>query len=462
MQKDKLGHNSQHKTIVDYIDKNKRCKITKEIIDKYFKLKVIDGNYRENWLNDSECIGLKLRLRPGGTYTWYYSRWSKSLKKPVHYRLTEYPAMSIKAARSLANELRSTIILGKDPKKVIAEYTDAKTLKVIAADWTKSVLNISKRFRAGTRKQTKARLKVWLFLKPTLKIGTNKKTKEVINKNFAALNIKEKKLRDITHEDAIAYHDAITQSSPSQANRVIDDIQQIFAWVLIRGEIKENPFLFSKKERNTVDKRMDRLKPFTKSQWKVVTECAFELAKKNTRVATACYALLMLAYTGRRKMEINQMQWKSNVRSSELYFGSAEQKNDDALTVPLLPGAISVLDKLKDMRKTKSKFLTSTRRAYCFPATRRSKKPYIIKTDKTWKSIVRLAQKKDASIEYKCIHMSRHTFACLTLEATNDIQYVADLMGWKSLKVAQVYTAYLGQQTKKAGIKKLHNFLHVA
>jgi site-specific recombinase XerD len=58
--------------------------------------------------------------------------------------------------------------------------------------------------------------------------------------------------------------------------------------------------------------------------------------------------------------------------------------------------------------------------------------------------------------------MLRHTFACLTLEATNDIQYVADLMGWKSLKVAQVYTAYLGQQTKKAGIKKLHNFLHVA
>jgi integrase len=207
---------------------------------------------------------------------------------------------------------------------------------------------------------------------------------------------------------------------------------------------------------------MDRLKPFTKSQWKTVTECAFKLAKKNTRVATACYALLMLAYTGRRKMEINQMQWKSNVRSSELYFGSAEQKNDDALTVPLLPGAIAVLDKLKDMRKIKSKSLTSTRRAYCFPATRRSKKPYIIKTDKTWKQIVRLAQKIDASIEYKCIHMLRHTFACLTLEATNDIQYVADLMGWKSLKVAQVYTAYLGQQTKKAGIKKLHNFLHVA
>ena len=162
----------------------------------------------------------------------------------------------------------------------------------------------------------------------------------------------------------------MVSQSRSKKGRVIDDIQQIFAWALVRGEIKENPFLFSKKERNTVDKRMDRLKPFTKSQWKVVTECAFKLAKKNTRLATACYALLMLAYTGRRKMEINQMQWKSNVRSSELYFGSAEQKNDDALTVPLLPGAIEVLDKLKDMRKTKSKSLTTTKRAYCFPATR--------------------------------------------------------------------------------------------
>jgi integrase len=464
MKANNFGHNSQYKTIDDFIV-NGRVKITKEIIEKYFKLNVgKDGQYIDSVLNDSECIGLRLRKRSNRNLTWYFERWNKKLNKPSKYKLLNYPELSIKAARTLATELRSKIVLGEDPKTIIAEYTDAKSLRVFADEWVKNVLNVSKRFRPGTRKQTRARLKTWLYLKPSLKIGTNKKTREIINKHFSVLNIQNKKLRDITHEDAIAFHDAITNCSPSQANRVIDDVQQIFKWAIAKEEIKENPFLFSAKERNTIDKRMDRTKPFTKPQWKTITKVATQLAYKNTRVATACYALLMLANTGRRKMEIQRMQWKANVREmqQELYFPSEEQKNDNTLTVPLLPGAMAVLKRLKAIRKQNSKTLTTTKRAYCFPATRRSKKPYIVKTDKTWKQIIKLAQKKDATIEYKCIHMLRHTFACLLLEATNDIQYVADLMGWKSLKVAQVYTAYLGQQTKKAGIKKLHNFLHVA
>jgi len=244
MKTNNFGHNSQHKTIDDFIV-NKRVKITKEIIDKYFKLKVDkNGQYTESVLNDSECIGLRLRQRSNGNKTWYYERWNKQLNRPTKYKLLEYPTLSIKDARNLATELRSQIVLGKDPKAIVAEYTNAKSLKFFAEEWTKKVLNVSKRFRPGTRKQTRARLKTWLYLKPSLKIGTNKQTRAVINKYFSILNIQNKKLRDITHEDAIAFHDAITNSSPSQANRVIDDVQQIFEWAISKGEIKENPFFF--------------------------------------------------------------------------------------------------------------------------------------------------------------------------------------------------------------------------
>jgi integrase len=73
-----------------------------------------------------------------------------------------------------------------------------------------------------------------------------------------------------------------------------------------------------------------------------------------------------------------------------------------------------------------------------------------------------LAKKKNPEIEYKCIHMLRHTFACLLLEATKDIKLVAQIMNWKSLKVAEVYADYLDRDPQKQGIKKLHNLLNTA
>ena len=57
--------------------------------------------------------------------------------------------------------------------------------------------------------------------------------------------------------------------------------------------------------------------------------------------------------------------------------------------------------------------------------------------------------------------MLRHSYACFLLEATRDIKLVAKIMNWKSLKVAEIYADYLGEQSKE-GTKKLEQFIHAA
>ena len=57
--------------------------------------------------------------------------------------------------------------------------------------------------------------------------------------------------------------------------------------------------------------------------------------------------------------------------------------------------------------------------------------------------------------------MLRHTFACLLMEKFKDIKLVARIMGWKSIKVAEIYSEYQ-DDTVKESIAQMNRFLRVA
>ena len=73
MSKKMMGHNMPPKVIDDFLildaDGNStgRIKITNTIINKYLVRKIKDGEYVERVINDSEKIGLKAKISPGGT-----------------------------------------------------------------------------------------------------------------------------------------------------------------------------------------------------------------------------------------------------------------------------------------------------------------------------------------------------------------------------------------------------------
>jgi len=467
-----LGHNSNNKTLQDFVIidpetglSTGRIKITDEIMQKYLICKINHNKPKgkdkiEAIINDSEVIGLKAVVKAGGTKSWYYEYKPKGSRRTERHTFpAKFPELKTKDARILAKAIKHELALGKNPKDTIAERSQAKTIAELATDWEENILNKSQRFRESTRKHIRARLKTWLHLKPKLRKYSNKGTVDHITKFHTDLNIKVIKLKFITKKELIAYHNAITLRSPSQADRVIDDLQQIFNYAVETGEVKENICRFNKDERNNVEKRMDAVRPFKKSEFLTLTKSIIRLTKKMPSLITACLALLLIAYTGRRKEEILTLKWSQiKMNNTEMHFSAVQTKNNKAFIAELLPAATAVLKRLEKRRKPSS----NLRDQYLFPATTKSKLPYLKNPIKTWKLAIGMAKNKNPEIEYKCIHMLRHTFACLLLEATKDIKLVAQIMNWKSLKVAEVYADYLDRDPQRQGIKKLHNLLNTA
>lgn len=457
-----LGHNSQHKKLIDFvITETGRVRITDQIVKTYLVPIILNGVAKDQTIYDSEVIGLRCRVRTGGSKVWFFEHKPPKSNRTFRYTFGHFPEVRTNEARILCKKIKHAIETGHDPKLIIAENTNTRTLETLTEEWIKSVLNISKRFRPETKLHTIARINAWLLLKPAIrKIGADSDTVSHINKHYSVLNIKKKNIKLITKQDLEAYHNAISLRSPSQANRIIDDIQQIFNYALEKGDIKENICKFSKEERNTIDKRMDTIKPFNKSQFHLIRKICLELAIKNPKLKIACYAILLLALTGRRKMEILKLRWDQvSLNNKELTFRSSDTKNDTAFTISLLPAASAVL---KRMRIIRTKLKSTTRRNYVFPSIRKSKKSWLNSPSSTWKKIIQIAKNKDYEITFKCLHMLRHTYACLLLEATSDIKLVAKIMNWKSLKVAEIYADYIGKAHTQRGINELNKYLHVA
>ena len=129
MTKKMMGHNQPPLTIEDFFifdaDGNNtgRIKLTNTFIKKYLtrKTKMVKKNgenesiYLERIVNDSEKIGLKAKINPGGSKSFFYSDYPKGKdaagKRRYHvpYHLGHFPEMKVDAARSLVENLKQAI-----------------------------------------------------------------------------------------------------------------------------------------------------------------------------------------------------------------------------------------------------------------------------------------------------------------------------------------------------------------
>jgi len=472
-----LGHNSNNKSLFDLIIKDPetgkstgRIKLNDTVIKNYLSYdhsKDVTEKDRDKGtiiINDSEKIGLKCRVRKSGTKTWYYEYTPKGSGRTERHTIGNFPEFNTKKAREVVEELKTAIKIGKNPRKIIAELNNSDTLGNVAAEFYQNRVAKSPKYK--DKKGIRNRLKVWLYLKPSKSKFANKETLKFITKNFNALNIQKKNIKIINKDDLISHHSKISEKSLAQANRVIDDIQQVFNYAVEKGLINHNPCRFKKEERNTIDSRMTKVEPYTKQQWWTIVKSTLFFMKNEKSSTPAAGSLLGRALTGRRKMEVQKLQWKQ-IREKEIVFASSDLKNDKPLHVPLLPMASQLFNRMENFKKSyrddNEKKLPEYRQKFVFPSLRKtSKKPYVVGVSKTWKKIILHASRKDSTIEYKCPHMLRHTFACMLLEATGNIKLVKDIMGWSDLKIVEVYTKYLGKKAAAQGIEKLNNFLHVA
>ena len=458
MKNNKLGHNNPPLTLEeDFIIKDNdgkstgRVKFTNTLLKKYLIRKLDDkSEYVERIINDSERVGLKAKVSPGGSKTLFYQYKPKGAKFPVKFMLGKFPEMSVDAARVLVNELKHAIKLGQDPKSVIAERMKAKTLNQVVDTWKQTVLNKSTRFAASTVTDTEQRLKNWIALS-----AVHPRTNKIIFNHKKDLDIGSMKMIEITKDHLIAWHAAVTLTGPYQANRCMDDLKVIFKWAVEQKILKENICKFTKVELNDEDTRLDDTDPYSAKEWKLLRRAVLKLIKKNPRVFTASMGILLSMLCGRRyKSEVLNLKWgqvdwdADKVRLPKTKTGKSEFSINR-----LSRWVLKTLWKKRN-ETFKGQKLKSIKASYLFPATRKSKKPYIQDIRKTWEKICGVA-----GVRCEEPYLLRHTWGCLALEATNgNYAAVKDEGGWKTTEMVMIYSQYNKKKLAKQS-EVIGNFL---
>ena len=448
MTKESIGHNNPPKSLEDFYllnDKGQstgRIKLSNTICKKYLVRKYDPKTdaYLTTTINDSEKPGLKARISQGGTKSFYYVLMPKGKKEngkrfnPVYYQLGNFPEMGVEAARSLVDDLKHAIKLGKDPKSIIKERQKAKRLFEVIEQWKDKVLHTSTRYAAKTIEDTEQRFKNWIDLE-----AYKPQTNRIILNYKKDLSIGAKRMVEITKDDLVAWHAAISKAGTYQANRCIDDIKVVFEWALEHKILKENICKFKKTELNDMYFRLDDKDPYTREEWRELRKAALKLIKQQPRVFLATMGILLAMFTGRRyKSEIlslkwGQVDWDSNkVRLPRTKTGKSEF-SINRLTRWILRSLWQYRTKTFKGKKVKS-----VKAQYLFPATRKSKKPYIQDIRKTWLKVCAAANVRAAEP-----YILRHTWGCLALEATNgNVKVVKDEGGWKTYKMVERYAKY--------------------
>jgi len=150
------------------------------------------------------------------------------------------------------------------------------------------VLFKSARFATKSIKDTEQRIKNWIHLS-----AIHPKTNKIIFNNRKDLNIGAKKMVEITKDDLIAWHAAVSLTGEPQGNRCVDDLKVIFKWALEQKIIKENICKFTKTELNEEYTRLDDKDPYSREEWRSLRKAALKLIKKNPRIKIACMGILL-------------------------------------------------------------------------------------------------------------------------------------------------------------------------
>ena len=441
-----IGHNQPPLTIEDFLIKDPdgisigRIKLTNTILKKYLvrKYDKEKDKYLERIVNDSEKIGLKAKVSPGGTKSFFYQYTPKGDRVPKKHHLGHFSEMKVDAARSLVEDLKQAIKLGQDPRTIIEERRNAKTLSEVITEWKQKELYKSVRYKASTTGDIENRFKCWIDLS-----SVHPTTNQIILKYRSDLNIGAKKMVEITKDDLVAWHAAISKAGPYQANRIVDDLKVVFKWAKPKY-IKENICVWTKDELNKKYKRMDEKDPYSREEWRAIRKAAVKLAKKNPRMFVACMVVLLTLYKGRRyKHELCTLKWTqidfdlNKVLLDDTKTGKS-QFSIDRLTR-------WVFKKMWAYKKNRFRNIKSIKSSYVFPSTRKSKRPYIQDIRKTWNKIC-----SAANVRRLEIYMLKHTWGCLALLATNgNMKAVKDEGGWKTWQMVENYAEYNEKQLKK-------------
>ena len=454
MQKEnKLGHNNPPRDETAPNEQG-RIRLTNALIKKLKrktkKDKNGDAQYVETIFNDTERVGLKLKINPGGSSSFFFQQWDRLKKYPVKYSLGQFPEVKIEVARDLVEKIKRGITVGTDPKSVIEANKLIPTLNKVISEWKDKIMENSKSYRESTREDINSRFKIWIDLAPKKKSLQN-----FILAHRSTLNLGERQIHNIEKSDVLAWFKVFSMRSPQQANRTIDDLKIVIDWAMENEtwKIKKNFAILTKEELNPKHKRIDMLDPYTKEEFKrirgvIMKKHTFRKNKKYPRNYAALMLILMAAFQGRRyRSEIGGVPW-TKVDSDRIILDRT--KTEDSRSMYELNRQTQwIIRQMKSYCKHKFKETRQIKyKTYVFPSIRKSKVGHCFNIDKTFKTIC-----AEAKVRRLPVYMLRHTWGSNAVAAGVPLDDIKDSGGWKSWAMVETYAKRDRKRRKKTSQK---------
>jgi hypothetical protein len=217
-------------------------------------------------------------------------------------------------ARNLAKEMMMKITRKEDPYSLLKARKKGRTMLSIYSDWVEKRLK-SANFKDNSIINYESRYNVYIRC-----ASKNEQHRKLYRLNTAAFSILKKPIKEITKDDYIALHNAISKHSKYQANKVIEDLRLVENYAIEIGSLDKRVCIFKKKELNKEHNRLDMTSPYTPEEMRRYRIAALKLIKENRKLylITCCVLLATGLLGGRSKsmifcLEWDQIDFKNNV-----------------------------------------------------------------------------------------------------------------------------------------------------
>lgn len=291
---------------------------------------------------DAGCRGLYLIMHPSGRRTWVFryrrpdGRTAKLTLGPVLDGPDDGKspfigqALTLGAARTLANEQRRMLTRGTDPGAVAAEERYRHTQEG------------SETFDACARRfielHSKVKNRTWtVTARYILGYKIDPETGELLRPKKGSLVDRwgSRPITSITTKDIQRELDAILRrGSPTQANRVRAALHKMFAFLVARGDVESNPV--SRTDKPADERQRDRV--LTDDELRLFWRATEELGEPWTA------PLRLLLLTGQRLSEVIGMRWEEIDLDAGIWTLPVERvKNKRAHVLPLSDAAVEII-----------------------------------------------------------------------------------------------------------------------
>jgi integrase len=361
------------------------------------RLMICNEGKRRTIYYDKKQPKLACIVSTTGIKTFALHTFDRTRKKPVQRTIGRYPEVSINHAREIANKLLTQIAEGLDIQEAARAIRNEPTVDDLYQNWLADAKN---------------RLKTWkdaeglysLHIKPTFGKRKISSITEQHVKNWRRKLLETFRQRKVDGKRVTL--------SKATTNRCLILLQSLFNE---EANYIENPCKavksFKEESRNRF-LRPDELKIF-------FTALEDELTSPTLRDMVH-----LLLLTGARRSNILSMSW------SEIDFASAvwtipanKSKNQDSMTIPLVPQAIDILQKRK--KESSSIFI--------FPGP--GKSGHLVEPKRAWYSLI-----KRSGLDNLRLHDLRRTCGSYQAASGSNQAVISKSLGHRSMATTAIYT----------------------